>query len=91
VHLSLTRQEIVDAARASFGLPQATLYGRLGLTPGVTRVLTEVGGQRWAPHLLVSLALAARGQARPVYPLEAQNCLKAVGLPLFDSLAETAA
>jgi hypothetical protein len=86
----LTRQEIVDAARASFGLPQATLYGRLGLTPGVTRVLTEVGGQRWAPHLLVSLALARRGQARPVYPLEAQNCLKAVGLPLFDCLVEAA-
>ena len=90
MHLSLTRQEIVDAARASSGLPEAMLYARLGLTPGVTRVQTEIGGQRWAPRLLVSLALARRGQARPVYPLEAQNCLKAVGLPLIDTAADVA-
>lgn len=90
VHLSLTRQEIVDAARASFGLPEATLYARLGLTPGVSRVQTEVGGQRWTPRLLVTLALSRRGQARPVYPLEAQNCLKAAGLPLIESPPEEA-
>lgn len=88
MHLHLTRQEIVDTARASSGLPEAMLYARLGLTPGLSRVQTEIAGQRWAPRLLVSLALARRGQARPVYPLEAQNCLRAAGLPLIDCLAE---
>ena len=85
MQLSLTRQEIVDAARSSYGLPEATLYARLGLTPGMSRVQTEIAGQRWAPRLLVSLALARRGQARPVYPMEAQNCLKAAGLPLIEA------
>jgi hypothetical protein len=81
----LTRQEILDAAHASLGVPEAALYARLGLTPGVSRVQTEVAGQRWAPRLLVSLALARRGQARPIYPLQAQECVKAAGLPLIET------
>jgi hypothetical protein len=87
----LTRQEIVDAAQASLGVPEAALYARLGLTPGVSRMLTEVAGQRWAPRLLVTLALARRGQARPIYALQAQECLKAAGLPLYDSQTSEAA
>ena len=85
MHLLLTRQEIVDAARASLGVPEAALYARLGLTPGVTRLHAEVAGQRWTPHLLVALALARRGQARPIHPLQAQECVKAAGLPLIET------
>ena len=70
MHLSLTRQEIVDAARASFGLPEATLYARLGLTPGVSRVQTDLKSVlAYASMTQASLILVEIGLGWRVIPL----------------------